>query len=338
MDKRNELLRQATTFKPIRLGQPPWSEEELIRAYFRNLAQTKRMVESRPGAKYAYAIESLGLSVAIFKNAVQALFDSIEVFREKSREPNFHSRVRRSEQEHYQLAVRRNLFSACSVAMALVWHAGTVQEKLRISGYQHRVDQDFKNRIDHMLIQGLRNCLIHKRLLPADWRTTIIFGEGQETRFFLEKNIMLSYRRWPSRVKEYLKNIDYGVDLEELFLAYRDRVDAFHAWYRDEIVLAGDWVLKEYLEYQRIIKGISWRSSWQILLQCAKNAKIDPLEYLNEYLFPDEIEYVMSGHDLKEHVDRIIKVLDEYKACDDVLRSGVYQLFGVDSKKNDGTV
>lgn len=110
---------------------------------------------------------------------------------------------------------------------------------------------------------------------------------------------------------------------------------AFHEWYRGAIELAGDWALKEYQEYQRIIKGIGWRTSYQILVQIARSAKIDPFARINEYLFPHEIEYVLSTQDLKQQVDRIIEVLDEYKSCDDALRSEVYKLFGVALDQND---
>ncbi|MCX5891006.1 MAG: hypothetical protein NTY36_16415 [Deltaproteobacteria bacterium] len=330
MNKKDiEIFRKAFAPKPIRLEQPPWSEEDLSQAYFRNQALTMRKIESRPGAIFSNAIEALDLSVALFKDTIEALLTSIDTFRHKSQEGDFDFRVNRFEQERYQLAVRRNLFSASAAAMALVHHTLTVQKKLKIAGYQERIDQDFRYQTDHLLIQGLRNCVLKARLLPADWQTTITYGEGNETRFFLRKSVLLSYRRWPGTVKKYINELDYGVNLEELFLAYRDRVVAFHAWYRDAIELTGGWALKEFREYQRIIKGIGWKSSYQILLHIARSKKIDPFEYLNKFLSPDKIKYVKSTKDLKQQVDRIIEVLDEYKACDSSLRSEVYQLFGL---------
>ncbi|MCK9374804.1 MAG: hypothetical protein M0P73_01500 [Syntrophobacterales bacterium] len=336
MDKRAlEILRKATAPKKIRLGQPPWSKEELTQAYFRNAAQTMLRVTSRPGAKYSNAIDALDLSVALFNNAVESLFDSIETYRQKSIEPKFGSRIRRSEEEHYQLTVRRNLFSVVAAALALVEHSRVVQKKLMIPDYQEHVDQEFKNHVDHRLIQELRDYVLHSRLLPADWQTTIKYGEGKETRFYIRKTVLLSSKKWSRSVSEYIRSLDYGVDIEELFLAYRSRVLAFHTWYRGAIEIAGDWVLREYREYQRVIKGIGWRTSYQILIQTARGAKIDPFKRLNEYLFPHEIEYVFSTQDLKEQVDRIIEILDEYNACDDSLRSEVYKLFGVAVEQDD---
>jgi hypothetical protein len=110
---------------------------------------------------------------------------------------------------------------------------------------------------------------------------------------------------------------------------------AFYKWYRSAIDIAGDGVLKEYRQYRRIIKGIGWRASYQILLKIARSAKIDPFTHLDEYFFPQEIEYVLSTQDLKQQVDRIIEVLDEYNACDDSLRSEVYKLFGVALEQDD---
>lgn len=332
MTKKNlEIFRKAFALKPIKLGQPPWSEDELTQAYFLNQKQTMRKIESMPGAIFSNAIEAMNLSVELFKDTLEALFTSIDIFRQKSQKGDFNFRLSRWEEEHYQLVVRRNLFSASAAAMALVDHTRTVQKKLTIKGYQERIDQDFKYRTDHLLIKGLRNCVLHSRLLPADWRIRIRYGEQNETKFFLRKSVLLSYRKWPVQVKRYINEQDYGVNLEELFSTYRDRAIKFHAWYKDAIDIAGGYILKEYRKYQRIIKGIGWKSSYQILLHIARSKKIDPFEYLNEFLFPDEIEYVQSTKDLKQQVDRIIELLDEYKACDSSLRSEIYQLFGLPS-------
>ncbi len=327
-----EILRKAFAPGPVQLGQPPWSKEELLIAYSRNQNLTNRKIESRPGAKFSHAIETLDLSLSLFKASVKALLSSIDKFRENAEKPNSGYRVYRSDEERYQLAVRLNLFCASTAALALVAHTrDNIQNKLIISGYQEHIDQDFKNHIDHRLIQELRNCSLHERLWPANWRTAINYVEGHETKFFLCKSDLLSWKNWSAPLKQYLHSLDYGVDLEELFITYLDRVMAFHSWYRDAIELAGDGDLREYQEYQRIIKGTRWRTSYQILLQIARGKKINPYELLNEFLFPDEIEYVMSTQDLKQRVDRIIEILDEHNACDGALRKEAYQLFGVNS-------
>jgi hypothetical protein len=330
MSKELDILRKAFAPKSIDMGQPPWSREELLIAYSRNQNLTNRKIESRPGANYSHAIDTLDLSLSLFKASVEALLSSIEKFRQNAKKPNSGYRVYHFDEERYQLAVRRNLFCASTAALALVAHTrDNIQKKLRILGYQERIDQDFKNHIDHRLIQELRNCSLHVRLWPANWRTTINYVEGHETKFFLRKSDLLSWENWPAPLKEYLHGLDYGVDLEELFIAYRDRVIAFHSWYRDAIELAGDGILKEYQEYQRIIQGTGWMASYKILLQIARGKKINPYEHLNEFLFPDEIEYVMSTQDIKQQVDRIIEILDEYNACDEALKAEAYKLFGV---------
>jgi hypothetical protein len=285
MSKEFDILRKALAPKSIDLGQPPWSKEELLIAYSRNQNLTNRKIESRPGANYSHAIDTLDLSLSLFKVSVEALLSSIEQFRQNAEKPNSGYRVCRSDEERYQLAVRRDLFCASTAALALVDHTRKIKNRLIIPGYQERIDQDFKNHLDHLLIQGLRNCSLHVRLWPANWRTTINYVEGHETKFFLCKSDLFSWENWSAPLKQYLHSLDYGVDLEELFITYLDRVIAFHSWYRDAIELAGDGDLKEYQEYQRIIKGMGWRTSYQILLQIAKGKKINPYERLNEFLF-----------------------------------------------------
>lgn len=329
----HRILRNVLQPKPIPLGDPPRSRETLIKAYFANFAETRRLVESRPGAAFQAHLDSLSLSLELFNDSINDLLCSIDEFRKASLVPRFHSRVRQSEFERLQLWVRRAMFSASAAAMALVEHTRTVNNALNVPGYQDRVDASFPSSMSHRLIQDLRNCVLHFRLLPADWQTTIAFSEGASTRFYIRKETLLGWRGWSPPVRAFIQDLNYGIAVEELFRSYAGTVNDFHQWYRLAIDELGQAELAEYRSYDRILKGVAWRNGYRMILQLAQSTGVNPFDHLSDYLFPDELEVVLQIKDRKAQVDRIIEILDIYDACDEARRAEVYQVFGVPSNE-----
>jgi hypothetical protein len=327
------ILRKVLQPRPVSLGDPPWSRDTLIKSYFANSAETRRLVESRPGAAFQVHLDSLSLSLDLFNDSINDLLRSIDEFRKASLAPGFHSRVRQSEFERLQLSVRRAMFSASAAAMALVEHTRTVNNALNVPDYQDRVDASFSSSMSHRFIQDLRNCVLHFRLLPADWQTTIAANKGESTRFYIRKETLLGWREWSPPVRAFIQDLDYGIEIEELFRSYARTVNDFHQWYRLAIDELGRVELVEYRSYDRILKGIAWRSSYRLILQLARSAGVNPFDYLSEYLFPDELEVVLQIKDREAQVDKIIEILDIYDACDEALRTEAYQVFGVPPNK-----
>jgi hypothetical protein len=218
--------------------------------------------------------------------------------------------------------------------MALVDHTRAVQGVLHIPGYQNRVHAIFRDSVEHRFVQEVRNCVVHARLLPADWRTTILFGQGEETHFYIRKDILLGWKGWSPSVQAFIEKLDYGADIGRLFRTYSELVASFHDWYWQAIESAGGAELEEYRSCIRVIKGTGWRSSYGILLQIARSAKIDPFDRLSDYLYPSEIEAVLALSNRKAQVDKIIEILDTYRACDDWLREMAYQACGVASDED----
>lgn len=107
-------------------------------------------------------------------------------------------------------------------------------------------------------------------------------------------------------------------------------MDAFHQWYRAAIEGHFRVDLAEHRDYDRILKGIGWRSSYALLLQVARSTNQNPFDRLGEYLHPHELEAVLGINDRRAQVDKIIEILDVYNACDEALRRVAYELFGVD--------
>lgn len=67
------------------------------------------------------------------------------------------------------------------------------------------------------------------------------------------------------------------------------------------------------------------------LLNEVVTKRLDPYEYLNDYLTDSEIEEVLRlPKRSREQVDRIIEIVDASGICDQALRENIYKAFGVD--------
>jgi hypothetical protein len=144
---------------------------------------------------------------------------------------------------------------------------------------------------------------------------------------------LLGWREWSPPVRAFIQDLDYGIDIEELFRSYARTVNDFHQWYRLAINELGQVELAEYRGYDRILKGVAWRSSYRLILHLARSTGVNPFDHLSEYLFPDELEVIVQIKDRKAQVDRIIEILDIYDACDEALRTEAYQVFAVPSNE-----
>lgn len=328
-----ELLRKITAPKPISLGPPPWTEEQLRKAYFANFTETQKAIRCHPGYLYQRELESLELSLAVFNDSVQDLRRSIETFRSRTSNPGWNRRNLRDPVRQSVMAVRRGAFCAASAAMALVDHSRAANKRLRVSSYKDQVEKRFTKNGRHVFIQDLRNCVMHVRMLPTDWQIRKTLGqEAWQTRFLLRKEMLLDeWDEWWALSRDFIRKAEYGIDVERLFLDYGLDVRDFHDWYAKAIGDLDRKNLEDYREYDRTLKAFGSRNWWNLLIEHALQAGVDPYERLPEYLDKEDLAQVSSiPHRSKEQVNKIIDLVDEYRACDEELRKKVYRLFNVD--------
>lgn len=328
-----ELLRRITAPKPVLLGPPPWTEEQLRKAYFINFTDTQKAIRCHPGYPYHRELESLELSIAVFNDSIEDLRRSIDLFRSQRSERAWNERKSKDLLKQSVVAVRRGVFCSASAAMALVDHSRSANKRLRVPGYQDQVKQRFVENEKHIFIQDLRNCIMHVRMLPTDWQIRKTVGqEHWETRFFLRKEVLLDgWTEWKALSRDFIHKAEHGIDVERLFLEYNVNVRDFHDWYAKSIETLGSNSLREYREYERMLKAFGSRTWWNLLIDHALKAGIDPYERLTGYLDKEQMGQISSvPHRTKEQVNKIIELVDEYRSCDEELRQKIYRLFNVD--------
>lgn len=312
------------------LGPLPWSEELLRKAYFSSFTSARKAIEEHPGFTAHQALCSLGLSLDIFLDSVSELLKSIETFRKEAQSREFWNRPARNRFKSRELAIRRDMVAAATNAMALVDHSRRMQKKSSLADYKKKLDEVFDAE-EHRFVQSLRICVGHIRMIEADWQVSHSVTE-RRTQFLLRQGTLLQWDGWDKEAKTFIDRHPDGIDIEELFKSYRDRVERFHVWFHNEVAQVSEPELSEYRKYERVLARFGLKAQWNLILeQVIISGRLDPFTYLDQYLAQAELDEVLAlPMRSRVQVDRIIKILDEYEACDEELRGKVYRAFKVD--------
>lgn len=312
------------------LGQLPWEEDNLKKAYFSDFSKTKKAIEEHPGFSAHQALESIHLSLDIFLDSISDLTKSIDLFTKESEAPEFWTRPKREYFAKLELSVRRGVLSTVSSAMALVDNSRNISKKITPPDYQFRINNTFESSEEHKFIQGLRNFISHHRMIEADWEVSW-HGEGKHIQFLLHSEKLLCWDRWTSLAKKFIKKFPQGIDIKILFENYKKRVEEFQCWFHTEIERLSQPKLSEYQRYERLLNKFAIKSFWDIVFQqVIANKKIDPYKHLDRYLTKSELNEVLSlPMNSQIQVDKIIEILDEYGVCDNELRQQIYKIFNI---------
>ncbi len=325
---RNRISRDDTTYT---LGPLPWSEKVLRKAYFHDLLATRKAITEHPGFAVHRDLVGLRFLLDSLIDSVADLMKSIDAFRIESRSPEFWYRCARGRFEECELAIRRGIYTAVTIAMSLAEHSRKLSRRVQVPGYQERKDATFANDERHRLIQDLRDLLYHERIIEPDLKTTWSLA-GERVEVVIKQDTLLMSSDWNPLSKKFIAQHPEGIDVEILLSNYRTQVEDFHNWFQSEVQRASEPNLSQYREYERILNRLDTNAWWNLILkEVVIKRGLNPYKYLDRYFTKVELDEVLSlPMRSKKQVDRIIEMLDDYGACDGKLREVVYKAFGVD--------
>jgi len=325
--KLSEILSQINN---ITIGPPPWSDEALTAAYFRNFTRTREIIRTHPGYVFYRDLEDLGRGLELLHEAIDALKTACHLFRADAVTEAFWWRANKAEFECRVRAIRLALFAAVCASQALVDTCHATIKHVAIADYKDHVKDSFTTWGVSRFIHGLRIYISHRRVFEAQWEVRRPSEGPEEVRFLLQREDLLAYDEWPSQARVYIEQNPNGVDPEELFELYRTRVDAFHEWYHEAFAQAAQPALSEYCRYLGLLDRLGSRSTWNLLVEIGFKQGLDPYSYLTQYLTPQELSEVSQLPERSvEQIDRIIKMVDDRGACDEALRKKIHLLFKV---------
>jgi hypothetical protein len=318
-------IRMATNYK---LGPLPWSRDTLVHAYWTNWVDALENVKEHPGFAAHEALQAVQMGVDLFIDNTDDLLSAVVEFKNAVR-PGFFARGNRHTVEKWDRKLRKHFFSVTSSAFALVDTYRSVTGDFPIEGYNEQTKAFFTDSELHNFMQGLRNFCTHKRLLTPSWQITLTAGR-KVTEVILTKEKLEDFHSWTPPAKAFIQKLSSGVDIERLVREYRTLVRDFYNWFQDHFWSAYDSQINEYLSYEKILKGESWKVHWRQVLDYGIRNNLNPYHYLDRHLTPDEIRRALAlPHGSREQIDLMISMADEFKICDDEIREMVLKLFSL---------
>lgn len=320
------------------LGHLPWEDEFLKKEYYKDMVRVQNAIKEHPGFFSHAALLQLKSSLEIFFDCVDDLLASIKLFRTASQNAKFWHRPSRVVLLQKERAVCKGVFTAATSAMVIVEASRRITKRIIISGYEEKKEHFFEKDEVHRFIQDLRNFFSHHHIVQPDWRKHWT-SEGSVTEFILSKNILLSWNKWTRLSKKFIDSHEEGINIEKLFLTYRQKVDQFHKWFHDEIKRISEPDISDYRKYEALLKRFEARTWWRLILNEAIKRNINPYDHLNEYFTPAEMKKIkLLPHKSVQQINRMVEILDEFNTCDDEMRRLVYTLFKINVERRHADV
>lgn len=318
----------------LSLGPLPWGREVVEAAVWRYKTDVFRFIEEHPGYEYLRRLESLKSILMVFKRSVSRFEELFNKFETQASDGTLFLRMNRGKLQNFELEAQEALYIFVASSMSLVDQSRILSEKIEISGYSDE-KKVFANSPEHKFIQELRVDLIHLRLHQPNWETSRGRKTSFRATFKIWVNDLKRLGEYAKLAQEFVTDNSTGIDLRELIPSYNEKVITFHEWFHSEIEKTVGEQIQDYQRCVNIAKSVSEKSFWQMLFkQIVLPKKLDPYDYLDRYLSPNELEEV--GRFPKRsiaQVERIISFIDEHGACDDELRALVHSAFQVEEKE-----
>lgn len=313
------------------LGDPPWTSEQVEDLCRKDFQSAHEIIKQHPGFEWHDAISMLKLVYEIFDRSVSDFLTALYEIHHESHFGGLYNRRNQSKYRELEISVQLSLFSATQTAMAIVDHTRVATRNGEIPGVQARIDSEFSNDGSHRFVQELRNFLAHKRLSEIS-RTLTSGTDGRTTTLKLQPMELLNTWDWCATARSYIQSQSDGIDLEELLIAYREKVREFHVWTVVQIEQMHIRSIQEYLSHKCQVRAFGARMWWNLIIsQMVIQAGRDPYVHLVQFLSDEELDRVnaLPRHS-QEQVNLIITLIDEDGACDDQLRRKIYDAFNVD--------
>lgn len=195
-------------------------------------------IEQLPGYKLYYQdFKGLDISLYIFTRNYTDLSNIISFITTDSRAAIFYAVENRYKLEEFGYDVICRIHNYVAAAKSLVDHTRNLYGKLYEENnlfpeYQERIDIDFKYDPLSIFVQDLRRYCQHYKSPIIMFRTTFDCDSRPIRTISIPLDDLQAFNDWSAPAKKYLRTIQEKIDVMEVATAYRDKVIAFHNWFR----------------------------------------------------------------------------------------------------------
>jgi hypothetical protein len=204
----------------------------------RRIVELGDEIEQLPGFKLYYQdLKALDISLYIFNRNYIDLRNIITFITTDPRGAMFYTVENRYKLEELGYNVICRIHNYVAAAKSLVDHTHNLYGKLYevtdlFPEYQERIDNDFKYDPLSKFVQDLRRYCQHYKSPIVMFRTTLDSHGSPSRSISIPLDDLQAFKKWSAPAKKYLRTIHEKVDVLEVATAYRDKVIAFHNWFR----------------------------------------------------------------------------------------------------------
>ncbi len=310
--------------KSIEHIDEPWSYEDINSSYFADHAKTEQLIKATEGGVLWSKLSALHDCLEILNSCTNDVLDTISQFSHATTKLGFWNLINRVEQERYVHQLKKHVFCTVSAVMALVDHARRFSKKYPVEGLEQKRKECFGNAGLHSFLQGLRNYMLHVKVAKANWLISWGSEQTKEVKFLFHTNDLLEFKKWKKEAKQFITHNKDGIDVYQVFQNYLESANNYYNWHKAKVIADYSAIIERYFVYERHLNKIEQKTNWNATISHLKEG-LDIFQYIDEYLTPQQIEDVLSYENgSQQQVDRLIEIIDVYKACDDKLRKKIY--------------
>lgn len=290
-------------------------------------ADREAVLRHHPGHKLERKLQSLWSMLRVFNRAHVDLVVQLDRFHAFSLTEEMHLPIGRLRLEEIELAVNKELVAFSAAAGALVDFSRRLRDSIIVPEVQEQLATIFDEE-EHRFVTALRNLICHQEFPDISWQ--INFAGDRETDFVMPAEGLRYHGELPRKARVFLDRGGNGIHVRALANSYVARVQKFYDWYRTALEANAPDELRDYRQILRACMANASRATYRLIFQQLLTKKVNPYDQLHKYLLPHQLEAALKlPRHSKEQVDFIIAIADDHGACDDHLRSQVYQLFEV---------
>ncbi len=211
------------------------NEEDLSKG--RRIVELGDEIEQLPGFKLYRDQQGLDITLYIFHKNFTDLSNIITFITADPRGAMLFTVENRHKLEEFGYDVICRIHNYVAAAKSLVDHTHNLYGKLYKDNnlfpeYQERIDNDFKYDPLSKFVQDLRRYCQHFKSPIVMFRTTLYSNGSPIHSVSIPLDELQAFKDWSAPAKKYLRTIQEKVDVLEVATAYRDKVIAFHNWFR----------------------------------------------------------------------------------------------------------
>lgn len=225
-------------------------------------AELMQRIRASEGERVFWRIEALAATLFVFGENRLELVKRLRQVENPGNRARFFSMRNRETLRLFQLDIMRLMHNFLASAFTLKDHSNVLAREL-LSGqsfnreYQQKVVELFSDCTLARFVQGLRNWMTHKGLLPVVVRLSAT-GEngGPASSVVLRIDDLKAWNGWHSRAREHLANMTSDPRLYDLVEGYSGLVQQFHGWFEKRLLEVHATALQELRELESRFRAI----------------------------------------------------------------------------------